>query len=103
METTRRYGGEHTFDENLQRFRSRAIAAKRAFALRESSLGIEPLERHVRMERLSRLQERVFGILADLSGIDRDSLVPVTHVYLSGLPGLGPHSGRAAGRACSIA
>ena len=48
----------------LQRLRCRSVAAKRALALREFALGVEALERFVRRERLRRVHECVFGVLA---------------------------------------
>ena len=58
------YGPEYDAPENLQRLRSRGLAAKRSLALREFALGIEGLERFVRRERLRRVHECVFGVLA---------------------------------------
>ena len=58
------YGPEYTSPEHLERLRSRSLAAKRSLALREFALGIEALERFVRMEPLRRVHECVFGVLA---------------------------------------
>jgi protein phosphatase len=58
------YGPEYTLPENLERLRSRGLAAKRSLALREFALGIEGLERFVRREPLRRVHECVFGVLA---------------------------------------
>jgi hypothetical protein len=58
------YGPEYTAPENLERLRSRAVGAKRSLALREFSLGIEALQRFVRMEPLRRVHECVFAVLA---------------------------------------
>lgn len=58
------YGPEYTAPENLERLRSRGLAAKRSLALREFALGIEALERFVRREPLYRVHECVFGVLA---------------------------------------
>lgn len=58
------YGPEYTAPENLERLRSRGLAAKRGLAIREFSLGIEALERFVRGEPLRRVHECVFGVLA---------------------------------------
>lgn len=58
------YGPEYTATENLERLRSRALAAKRSLALREFALGVEGLERFVRREPLRRVHECVFGVLA---------------------------------------
>ncbi|HET6252222.1 MAG TPA: polynucleotide kinase-phosphatase [Tepidisphaeraceae bacterium] len=58
------YGPEYDAPENLQRLRSRGLAAKRSLALREFALGIEGLERFVRREPLRRVHECVFGVLA---------------------------------------
>lgn len=58
------YGLEYTAPENLERLRTRGLAAKRSLALREFALGIEALERFVRREPLYRVHECVFGILA---------------------------------------
>ena len=58
------YGPEYTAPENLQRLRARGLGAKRSLALREFALGIEGLERFVRLEPLRRVHECVFGVLA---------------------------------------
>ncbi|MFL6200649.1 MAG: polynucleotide kinase-phosphatase, partial [Thermoanaerobaculia bacterium] len=58
------YGPEYDLPENLQRLRSRGLAAKRSLALRELALGVEALERFVAGEPLRRVHECVFGILA---------------------------------------
>src|SRR5262249_35467767 len=58
------YGPEYTAPENLERLRARGLSTKRSLALREFALGIEGLERFVRMEPLRRVHECVFGILA---------------------------------------
>jgi len=58
------YGPEYTVPENIERLRSRGLAAKRSLALREFALGIEGLERFVRREPLRRVHECVFGVLA---------------------------------------
>ena len=58
------YGPEYDAPENLQRLRSRGLAAKRSLALREFALGIEALERFVRREPLRKVHECVFGVLA---------------------------------------
>lgn len=58
------YGPEYTAPENLERLRSRALAAKRSLAIREFALGIEGLERFVRREPLRRVHECVFAVLA---------------------------------------
>jgi protein phosphatase len=58
------YGPEYTAAENLDRLRSRGLSAKRSLALREFALGIEALERFVRLEPLRRVHECVFGVLA---------------------------------------
>ena len=58
------YGPEYTAPENLERLRSRGLAAKRSLALREFALGIEALERFVAREPLRRVHECVFGVLA---------------------------------------
>jgi protein phosphatase len=58
------YGPEYTAHENLERLRARGLSTKRSLALREFALGIEALERFVRMEPLRRIHECVFGILA---------------------------------------
>ena len=57
-------GPEYTAEENLQCLRSGALGAKRSLALREFALGIEALERFVRLEPLRRVHECVFGVLA---------------------------------------
>jgi len=58
------YGPDYDAPENLERLRSRGLAAKRSLALREFALGIEALERFVRKEPLRRVHECVFGVLA---------------------------------------
>ena len=58
------YGPEYSAPENLERLRSRGLAAKRSLALREFALGLEALERFVRHEPLYRVHECVFGVLA---------------------------------------
>lgn len=58
------YGPEYTAPENLERLRSRGLAAKRSLASREFALGIESLERFVRREPLTRVHECVFAVLA---------------------------------------
>jgi protein phosphatase len=58
------YGPEYTAPGNLERLRSRGLAAKRGLALREFALGVEALERFVRGEPLRRVHECVFGVLA---------------------------------------
>ena len=58
------YGPEYTRDENLHRLRERSLGAKRSLALREFALGIEGLERFVRLEPLRRVHECAFGVLA---------------------------------------
>ena len=58
------YGPEYTTPSNLERLRSRGLAAKRSLALREFALGIEALQRFVRREPLRRIHECVFGVLA---------------------------------------
>jgi protein phosphatase len=58
------YGPEYTLPENLTRLRQRGLHAKRSLALREFALGVEALERFVRLEPLRRVHECVFGVLA---------------------------------------
>ena len=58
------YGPEYDATENLERLRSRGLAAKRSLAMREFALGVEGLERFVRCEPLRRVHECVFGVLA---------------------------------------
>ncbi len=58
------YGPEYTAPENLERLRARGLGAKRSLALREFALGLEGLERFVRLEPLRRVHECVFGVLA---------------------------------------
>lgn len=58
------YGPEYTAPANLERLRSRAVAGKRASALREFALGIEGLERFVRQEPLHRVHECALAVLA---------------------------------------
>jgi protein phosphatase len=58
------YGPEYLLPENLERLRSRGVSTKRSLALREFALGIEAMERFVRLEPLRRVHECVFGVLA---------------------------------------
>jgi len=58
------YGAEYAAEHNLERLRSRSLGIKRSLAIREFALGIEALERFVRMEPLRRVHECVFGVLA---------------------------------------
>jgi protein phosphatase len=58
------YGAEYTLPANLERLRERAVAGKRALAMREFALGVEALERFVAREPLRRVHECVFGVLA---------------------------------------
>lgn len=58
------YGPEYTLPKHLDRLRSRGLGRKRSLALREFALGIESLERFVRIEPLRRVHECVFGVLA---------------------------------------
>jgi protein phosphatase len=58
------YGPEYTAPENLERLRARGLGAKRSLAIREFALGVEGLERFVRLEPLRRVHECVFGVLA---------------------------------------
>ena len=58
------YGPEYTAPENLERLRARSLGGKRSLALREFALGIEGLERFVRLEPLRSVHECVFAVLA---------------------------------------
>jgi protein phosphatase len=58
------YGPEYTRHEHLSRLRQRGLSSKRSLAIREFALGVEALERFVRLEPLRRVHECVFGILA---------------------------------------
>jgi protein phosphatase len=58
------YGPEYTEPANLVRLRRRGLGRKRSLALREFALGLEALERFVRLEPLRRVHECVFGVLA---------------------------------------
>jgi protein phosphatase len=58
------YGPEYDAPGNLERLRDRALAPKRALALRELALGVEGLERFVRCEPLRDVHECAFGVLA---------------------------------------
>jgi protein phosphatase len=58
------YGPEYTTPENLGRLRARGVGTKRSLASREFALGMEGLERFVRLEPLRRVHECVFGVLA---------------------------------------
>ena len=57
-------GPEYTLPQNLDRLRSRGLAAKRVLAAREFALGLEALERFVGGEPLRRVHECDFGVLA---------------------------------------
>jgi protein phosphatase len=58
------YGPEYTREKNLARLRQRGLGAKRSLAIREFALGVEALERFVRLEPLRRVHECVFAVLA---------------------------------------
>jgi protein phosphatase len=58
------YGPDYTAKKNLDRLRHRALAAKRASALREFALGLEGLQRFVAGEPLHRVHECVLAVLA---------------------------------------
>jgi protein phosphatase len=58
------YGPTYDEPDNLARLRNRALAPKRALALREHALGEEALLRFVEREPLYRVHECVFGVLA---------------------------------------
>ncbi|MHB8074245.1 hypothetical protein [Desulfosporosinus fructosivorans] len=58
------YGLEYTLPENLKRLRHRSLGRKRSLALREFALGIEALERFVKLEPLYRVHECAFVVLA---------------------------------------
>lgn len=58
------YGAEYTRAEHLGRLRQRSVGRKRSLAIREFALGVESLERFVRLEPLRRVHECVFGVLA---------------------------------------
>jgi protein phosphatase len=58
------YGPDYDAPDNLNRLRSRGLAAKRSLAIREFALGVEGLERFARNEPLRRVHECVFGVLA---------------------------------------
>jgi protein phosphatase len=58
------YGPEYSAPDQIERLRSRGLAAKRSLALREFALGVEALESFVRHEPLRRVHECVFGVLA---------------------------------------
>lgn len=58
------YGPEYTAPENLERLRARGLGGKRSLALREFALGIEALQRFIRMEPLRKVHECVFAVLA---------------------------------------
>src|SRR5262249_55917895 len=58
------YGPEYTLPEHPQRLRSRGLGRKRSLAMREFALGVESVERFVRLEPLRRVHECVFGVLA---------------------------------------
>lgn len=58
------YTPDYTAEENLTRLRNRGLGQKRSLALGEFALGIEGLERFVRMESLRRVHECAFAVLA---------------------------------------
>jgi len=58
------YGPEYMLEDNLSRLKKRSLARKRNLALAEFALGMESLERFVRLEPLYRVHECVFGVLA---------------------------------------
>jgi protein phosphatase len=58
------YGPDYAADENLPRLRRRGLNHKRSLALGEFALGVEGLERFVRLEPLRRVHECVFAVLA---------------------------------------
>lgn len=58
------YGPTYTEPDNLARLRHRALAPKRALAIREFALGHEALHRFVEREPGYRVHECVFGVLA---------------------------------------
>lgn len=66
------YGPDYDLPENLQRLRDRSINSKRGRAMKQSSLGIEGLERLVRREPIRRVHECVFATIA----LDSDPLDP---------------------------
>ncbi|GHO67535.1 polynucleotide kinase-phosphatase [Ktedonobacter sp. SOSP1-52] len=58
------YGPEYSEPEYLERLRKRGLSAKRSMALREFALGVEALERFVKLQPLRGVHECVFGVLA---------------------------------------
>jgi protein phosphatase len=58
------YGPEYTEPARLSRLHGRSLGKKRRLALDEFSLGMEALERFVRLEPLHRVHECVFAVLA---------------------------------------
>lgn len=58
------YGPEYDTPENLERLKQRNVKTKRELALKEFTLGLESLNRFVRIEPLRRVHECVFGVLA---------------------------------------
>lgn len=58
------YGPEYTAPAHLDRLRARGLGRKRSLAVREFALGLEGLERFVKLEPLRRTHECVFGVLA---------------------------------------
>lgn len=58
------YGPDYTTPDHLDQLRRRNVRPKQALALREFSLGMEALERFVRLEPLRRVHQCVFGVLA---------------------------------------
>jgi protein phosphatase len=61
------YNPEYNAPENLERLKARGLSARRSLALREFVLGIEGLERFVRLranEPLRRVHECVFVAFA---------------------------------------
>jgi len=67
------YGAEYTLPENLQRLKVRGLGAKRSLALREFALGLEALERFVRIpvfakDRLLPLAKNLISLVHKLEG-----------------------------------
>ncbi len=66
------YGPEYQLPENLERLRPRNVSKKHALALQEFALGLEGLERFVRLAPLREVYECVAGVLA----LESESLDP---------------------------
>ncbi|QBJ98097.1 polynucleotide kinase-phosphatase [Rhodococcus sp. ABRD24] len=58
------YGPHYTEPENLARLRNRSLGHKQSMALREHALGMEAIDRLIKVEPLWRIHQAVFAVLA---------------------------------------